>query len=241
MTNAPDDPRILRGMAAQSSRLQRDVAAGARLIGWKVGFGAPAAMTKLGIAAPLVGYLLDRAIVRSGGAVSFAGWSKPVIEPELCVEMARDLPAGASAAEALAAIGAIGPALELADLDGPADDPEGILAGDIFQRHVVFGPRRRGRGAALDGLAGTVRLNSTAHAATTDLEANTGEVGAIVRHVADVVARGGRTLTAGEIIICGSVVPPLFVEPAHNAIEFELAPIGSVSVQIESDKAGRTS
>ena len=45
--------------------------------------------------APLVGFLTRNARVQSGGSVSFAGWSKPVVEPEIAVHIGRDVPAGA--------------------------------------------------------------------------------------------------------------------------------------------------
>ena len=68
---------------------------GAKRIGWKVGFGAPAAKEKLGIAMPLVGFLLDRAVLPDGATVSLAGWTKPAAEPEIAIELARDVPEAA--------------------------------------------------------------------------------------------------------------------------------------------------
>jgi len=52
-----------------------------------------------------------------------------------------------------------------------------------------------------------------------------------VRHVADVLAGFGERLRAGEIIITGSVVPPLAIEPDEDGIAFELDPVGGVSVR----------
>jgi 2-keto-4-pentenoate hydratase len=54
-----------------------------------------------------------------------------------------------------------------------------------------------------------------------------------VRHVADVVAAFGERLRAGEIIITGSVVPPLTIEPGEDAITFEVDPIARVAVRFE--------
>ena len=51
-----------------------------------------------------------------------------------------------------------------------------------------------------------------------------------MRHVADVLAAFGERLRAGEIIITGSVVPPLFVERDEEGVAFELDPVGRVSV-----------
>ncbi len=65
-------------MAAQLNRRRERIKAGEKPLGWKVGFGAPAAMEKLGIDAPLVGFLTDKALVASGSTISLADWRKPV-------------------------------------------------------------------------------------------------------------------------------------------------------------------
>jgi 2-keto-4-pentenoate hydratase len=229
---ALDDPRIARGMERQFALRRDRIAAGGRPIGWKVGFGAPAAMDKFKLTKPLIGFLLDTGVLASGGTVSLAGWVKPVAEPEICIEMARDLPGGGDLAASAAAIGALGPAIELADLNPPPDDVETILAGDIFHRHVLFGPRDAARaGARLEGLRSMVTRRGDVFSDTADLESNTGRLVDIVRHVADVLAACGETLRAGDVIIAGSIVPPIFMDAADTGVEHRLDPIGSVSVR----------
>jgi 2-keto-4-pentenoate hydratase len=226
-----DDPRIARGMQAQLARRGERIAAGDRALGWKVGFGAPAAMQKLGITAPLVGYLMQSGRVAAGGTVSLAGWTKPVAEPEIAVHIGRDSPGGDEAAAA-AAIVALGPAFELADLNQPPEDVEAVLAGNIYQRHVVLGPPDHTRaGARIEGLTGRLMRRGAEVVRTSDLEANTGPLIALVRHVADLLAACGETLRAGEVIIAGSVVPPVFIEPDETEVAFALDPIGAVSVR----------
>jgi 2-keto-4-pentenoate hydratase len=63
------------------------------------------------------------------------------------------------------------------------------------------------------------------------LEANTGKVIDNVRQVADTLAANGETLRAGEVIIIGSLVPPIAVDGPGDEIGFELAPIGRVTVR----------
>jgi 2-keto-4-pentenoate hydratase len=228
------DPRIVRGMTAQLALRRERIAAGARPIGWKVGFGTPVAMQKFGIDAPLVGFLLDRGRIEPGAVVSFAGWTKPVLEPEIAVHIGRDLSGGVDRAGAAGAIAGLGPAIELADLDPPPEDVEAILAGNIFHRHVILGPRDTGRaGGRIAGLNGRVIRNGNEIAATSELEANTGELIGIVHHVANLLAAFGERLQAGEVIIAGSVVPPLFVEPADDGAAFALDPVGTVSVRFD--------
>jgi 2-keto-4-pentenoate hydratase len=229
---ALSDPRIAAGMRAQFElrRAKRD--AGGRQVGWKVGFGAPAAKEKLKIAMPLVGFLMDSALLPSGTSVSLKGWQRPVAEPEIAVYIGHDLPGSADRASVRSAIAAIGPAIELADIDCPVDDVQAILSGDIFQRHVILGPKDASRaGARLDGLSGRVTRFGADVPVPADLEAPTGELIGIVKHVADIAAALGDGLRAGQFIICGSVTPPLFLEAADTAVEWALEPGGSVSIR----------
>jgi 2-keto-4-pentenoate hydratase len=231
MTPPWSDPRIARGMEAQLARRRARLAAGDRSRGWKVGFGAPAAMEKFRIAAPLVGYLLRSGELASGATASLAGWTKPVAEPEIAVVIGHDLAPGGDRAAAAAAIAAIAPAIELADADLPFEDPEAILKGNIFQRHVVLGtPDASRAGGKTSGLTGRIFRHGAEAARTTDPQALTGNIVGIVRHVADLLGAFGERLAAGEIIITGSVVPPLLIEADESDIAFDLDPVGTVSV-----------
>jgi 2-keto-4-pentenoate hydratase len=230
-----EDPRVERGMRAQLELRRKRLDGGDQALGWKVGFAAPAMQEQLKISGPLVGFLTRNARVQSGGNVSFAGWAKPVAEPEIAVHIGRDVPAGADHAAASAAIAGISPAIELVDLYTPPADPERILADNIYQRHVVLGGAGPARaGSASDGLTCRIMRRGAEAARTTNPQANTGEWVGIVRHVADVLAAFGEKLRAGEIIITGSVVPPLMGEPDEDRIAFEVDPIGAVSVRFQS-------
>jgi 2-keto-4-pentenoate hydratase len=235
MSDTLEDPRIAEGMRAQMALRQKLLDGGAKQIGWKVGLGAPAMQVKCRLTAPIVGFLLDRALLPTGATVSLAGWQKPAAEAEIAAYIGRDLPAGANRDEVRRAIAAIGPAIELADIDCPMDDVKAALAGDIFQRHVILGARDAMRGGArLDGLKARVTRSGTDVPVPTDLETNIGEVVTIVRHVADVAAAVGGGLRAGQFIICGSLTVPMLLEPDEQGIDFELAPIGAISVRFSA-------
>ena len=131
MSETLSDPRIANGMRAQMELRQKLLDGGAKQIGWKVGLGAPAMQAKCGLTAPIVGFLLDRAELASGATVSLAGWQKPVAEAEIAAYIGRDLPAGADREEVRRAIAALGPAIELADVDVA----DGRRAGRARRRH----------------------------------------------------------------------------------------------------------
>ena len=226
------DPRIERGMRAQLQARRARLDGGDAPLGWKVGFGAPAALARYALSGPLVGFLLRSALVESGATVSLRGWAKPVAEPEIAVYLGADVAAGASADEATAAIAALGPAIELADLDAPPDDVESILTRNIYQRRVVLGPRDPGRaGGRLEGLRGRVHRTPGAPEEVTDLEANTGRIVDTLRHTAGLLAASGAALRAGDVVIAGSVVAPLFVGADDIDFGFDLEPIGRATVR----------
>ena len=214
-------------MLAQLTERRRRIEAGEAPLGWKLGMGVPAAMAKLGTDAPLVGYLLEPARVESGATVSLDGWSNPKLEPEIAVHLAADLAPGASREEAEAAIAGLGVAIELVDLDPDAAEPEAILAADIFQRHVLLGPVSEG--ASATGVSARASKNGDEAASTGDATEATGDPVDLVLHVAAVVGAAGETLRAGEVVICGSVVPALDVAPG-DTVEVQLDPLGSLSV-----------
>ncbi|HTT49192.1 MAG TPA: fumarylacetoacetate hydrolase family protein [Pseudolabrys sp.] len=231
--NSWDAPLIVKGMTAQLATRRARMAAGEKPLGWKVGMGAPASMQKLGLQAPLVGFLMQRALVASGGTVSLAGYVNPAAEPEICVRMGSALGAGASTDAVLAAIKEIAPAIEIADLDLPPapDNLDRVLAGDIFQRHVIVGATAR-PGGSVAGLTSRLIRRGAEAAHTSDPEALTGKLTEIVAHVASTLAAFGETLSADDIIITGSITPPLMLQRDETALTHAIDPIGEASVRL---------
>jgi 2-keto-4-pentenoate hydratase len=230
--NAWDDPRIARGMDKQLAARRARIAAGEKPIGWKVGLGARPAMERLKITMPVVGYMMEKSIIPNGSTASVAGWTQPVAEPEIAVHMVADLASGASRDATMAAIGAIGPAIELADLAAPPTDVEAVLAGNIFHRAVILGAADKARaGAKLEGLAGLVFRRGAQVARQEDLQANIGNIIDIVAHVAGTLAASGEKLRAGDVIITGSIVPPPAIEKDETEFAYQLAPMERLSVR----------
>jgi 2-keto-4-pentenoate hydratase len=222
------DPRIERGTRAMLELRSVRLAEGEAPVGWKVGFGAPAAKEALGIDRALVGFLTDRGRLAPDSEVPIGSWAKPMLEPEIAVHVARDVGGDATWEDVRAAIGGLSAAIELADVDPPPDDVETILAGDIYHRHYVLGPVDRGRSTAA-GITGRV-VRDGEEIARSDLpEALTGEIVEVVRLTAELLAVGGERLRAGEVVITGSMVPPVPVAPGQR-VTVDIDPLGSLSV-----------
>ena len=230
--NPWEDPRIIEGLRRQLALREQVLESGARNIGWKVGFGAPAALELMRITAPLLGYLTDTTVFDSGATFNTGGWTPGVVEFEVAVWMGSDVDAGADESEAAAAVAAVGPAIEVADVDLPVG-PDGIsdiMAGDIFHRGVIFGARDEGRaGLDISGLTAHITLDDEQIATVTELEAITGPYPWIVSTVASTLASSGERLRAGDVIITGLVIPPVSVDDADR-FTFELAPYDPISI-----------
>jgi 2-keto-4-pentenoate hydratase len=221
------DPRIERGLLAQLTGRRRRLEDGETSLGWKLGMGVPAAMERLGTRAPLVGYLLGSGLVESDAVVEIGAWRNPKLEPEIAAHMGADLPGYASRDDAAAAIAGLGVAIELVDLDAAESDPEAILAANIYQRHVLLGPARDGVPAS--SVSARILVGGSEQASADDATAATGDPIDLVRHVAATLAGAGETLRAGEVVICGSVVPALDISPGDE-VEVVLDPLGSLTV-----------
>jgi 2-keto-4-pentenoate hydratase len=200
---------VERGTAALLMRRREIVAQGAQPIGWKIGFNVPATQKRLGIDAPLAGFLTSDSLLEDS-------WDEyPVIvESEVAVEVGAD---GRS-------IAALLPALEIADppdLDLPVEQ---ILAGNIFHRAVAFGPRVE---AQEPGAARILVNGEEQHTVPAE---QTGErLQAMVEAVAGRLADTDEELRAGDRIITGIIAPPHEASPG-DTVRLELESLGSVEV-----------
>ena len=153
MSETLKDPRIADGMRAQMALRQScSTAAPSRSAGRSGSARRPCKPSAVSPRRSSAFCSTARSLPRAR-RVSLAGWHKPVAEAEIAAYIGHDLSAGADRDDVRKAIVALGPAIELADPTTPMDDVQAALAGGIFQRHVILGPRDPMRsGARLDGL-----------------------------------------------------------------------------------------
>jgi 2-keto-4-pentenoate hydratase len=102
--------------AIQTHNIERRIAAGARVVGRKIGLTSRGTQEMLGMNEPDFGVLLDDMLVEDGDVVDLDSMLQPRIEGELAFVMDTDLAGpGVSTANALAAIGGVLPAVEIVD------------------------------------------------------------------------------------------------------------------------------
>jgi 2-keto-4-pentenoate hydratase len=203
------------GMAAVLLRRRQILAQGAEPLGWKVGFNVPEIQRKLGLDAPLAGFLTTDGLLEDGAEWSLGGQGEVVAESEVAVELGDD---GRS-------IAAVLPALELADPPDLEQDVDMILAGNIFHRAVAFGPRAEG---AAPGAA-RILVNGEEQHALSGEQAGA-NLARMVEAVAGRLAEAGEELRPGERIITGVLAPPHQAKPG-DTVRLELDQVGGVELR----------
>jgi 2-keto-4-pentenoate hydratase len=204
---------VERGTAAMLVRRREILAQGAEPIGWKVGFNISAAQEKLGIDAPLAGFLSSDGVLEDGAEVSLDD-GPVVIESEVAVELGPDA----------RSIVALLPALEVADPPDLDQDVETILAGNIFHRAVVFGPRVETNEPG----GGRVLVNGEVEhvMAPGDTSAHLEEM---VEAVRKRLAAVDEDMLPGQRIITGVLAPPHAAHPGDR-VRLELDALGGVEL-----------
>jgi 2-keto-4-pentenoate hydratase len=221
-----DNPDLRDGMQRMLSYRSEFLDRGDSAIGWKLGFGAPTWLEKFGLAGPLVGFLPRSTRHDPGAEVSCEGWVNPVAEPEIAVHLGRDVDDPSRASGAIFGLGA---AIELADVDSLPEEIGEVLAGNIFHRALILGEPQAG--VTVAGMRARIQKDGAQVADTTDLESLTGELASILGHASALLEAAGERLRAGDVVIMGSVIPPVPIEPGDE-VSFELAPLDPISVKV---------
>ncbi len=103
------------GYDVQAASIRRRVARGEKRVGVKMGFTSRAKMIQMGIDDMIWGRLTDRMVIEDGGTISMADYVHPRVEPEIAFLLDRPLAGTVTGAEALVAVEAVAPAMEIID------------------------------------------------------------------------------------------------------------------------------
>jgi 2-oxo-3-hexenedioate decarboxylase len=101
--------------AVQNASIARRLSRGENVIGMKMGFTSRAKMIQMGVDDMICGHLTDAMMVNDGEQISLANFVHPRVEPELAFLLKRPLSGAVTSMQAMAAVEAIAPALEIID------------------------------------------------------------------------------------------------------------------------------
>ncbi|MFB9127576.1 4-oxalocrotonate decarboxylase [Paraburkholderia dipogonis] len=195
--------------------------------GVKMGFTSRAKMVQMGVHDVIWGRLTDKMALEEGAPVSLARYVHPRVEPELAFLLARPLAPNASLVEALDAVAAIAPALEVIDsrYENFKFSLTDVIADNASSSGYVIGPwadpRRDfsnlGLVLSIDGKPR--QIGSTA-----------GILGHPLRSLvsaARLAAAAGEPLQAGWIVMAGGATAAEALAPGMH-VRCEMQSLGSV-------------
>jgi 2-keto-4-pentenoate hydratase len=223
---------LVEGYRVQLGVLARAVSTGERQAGWKIGLTADAVRRGLGFESPVFGYLLESRAFPSGASFRVDDIVSPAIECELCLTLGRPLRGpGVTREQALIAVAAVAPALEVVSFRGNmrADFPLGI-ADNVSQWAFVTGASIRPypRDLALGQVTVEVLTNGQTVGRYVGAEVIDDQLASLA-WLANQLAEHGWGLEAGQRVITGSFNPPA---PVHRGERWEArfsASLGTVT------------
>lgn len=209
------------------------------VVGYKIALTTPAMRNMVGLTDSIGGAMHEKQIVRGPASVRAADYGRLIVEFEVAVQLASDLPVRSvphTRKSVAAVVGAVMPAFELAD-DRNADYKRlsslalGLVADNAWNEGAVLGaPVHDWRRLDIAAERGVVRINDEVVGEGYGRDAM-GHPFEALAWVANSLARRGRQLKAGQFVITGSLVTSKFPK-AGDRLRFELGALGGVELNI---------
>lgn len=185
----------------------------------------------MGIDHPCGGMIFASRIHRSPARIAKTDFINVRVECELAVRLGRDLPKGPTPytrESVRSAVGEIMAAFELIE-DRNADYKTckalSLIADNAWNGGIVIGPAKAPpAGSDLNGITGRLRRNGKE-----ELAGKTDDPMGALAWVANLAADRGRPMTAGMVVITGSVVPTIDIAPGER-LDFALDGVGEVAM-----------
>ncbi len=208
--------------AIQQLSIERRLQRGERRIGIKMGFTSRAKMVQMGVSDMIWGRLTSGMLVEDGSSIRLADYVHPRVEPEVAFLIGKPLSGRVTAPQALAAVEAVAPALEI--IDSRYQDFRfsltDVVADNSSSSGFVVGPWRSA-GTDLDNLGLVMAFDGRPQAF--------GSTAAILGHplrslvaAARVVADAGESLQPGDLVLAGgATAASALVAGIHVSLEVE--------------------
>ncbi|MBJ9999704.1 2-keto-4-pentenoate hydratase [Erwinia sp. S38] len=226
--------------AIQRLSIQRRLTRGEQRIGVKMGFTSRAKMVQMGLSDVIWGRLTDAMLIEEGGSVEASRFVHPRCEPEIAFILKRELSGIVTGPQALAAVEAIAPALEIIDSryqNFRFTLPE-VIADNASSSGLVIGPWNR-PDIDFSNLGLTLNINGQV--------AHTGSTAALLGHplrslvaAARLAEQAGEPLQPGWIVLAGGATAAEWVHPG-DYISVEMQTLGSAGFHLAGISQQRVS
>jgi 2-oxo-hept-3-ene-1,7-dioate hydratase len=226
------DITIEDAYAISTEVINRKIAAGARLIGHKVGLTSKAMQRSSQIDEPDFGYLLDDMMISDGAKVPHASFCRPRVEIELAFVLGKQLKGpGVGLIDVLRATEYVVPAMEI--VDARLKDPRRIfdtVADNGAAAGIVIGGRPIGPlDVDLRWVGGIMYVNS-------EIE-ETGVAAGVLGHpalgvawLANKLGSVGVALEPGHLVLAGSFTRVVFAKKG-DTLHADFGSLGGIALQ----------
>jgi 2-keto-4-pentenoate hydratase len=207
--------------------------------GYKIALTTPVMQQMVGFHEPVSGAILARTIQQSPCTIRSTDYGRLGVECEVAVRLEADLPvtpAPYRREHIAAAIGAVMAAFELID-DRHADYAQfapqilSIIADNAWNGGIVLGPPAYNwRTVDLAAAHGTMVINGTVVGEGYGRDVMGHPLDALV-WLANMLAKRGKRLSRGMVVMTGSIVATKFVHPG-DTVHFQIDGLGEVHLSV---------
>ncbi|WP_405181200.1 2-keto-4-pentenoate hydratase [Nocardia sp. NBC_01377] len=235
LTSGHPEMDVVDAYEIQLINIRQRLAAGARVVGHKVGLSSKAMQAMMGVDEPDYGHLLADMLVREDEPVPAGRYLYPRVEVEVAFILAEDLPgAECTVEDVLAATAAVAPAIELID-SRIVDWSIGLcdtIADNASSAGYVLGEQRVApTDIDIAGVDAVLTRNGETVAEGRS-DAVLGDPAIAVAWLARKVADFGVRLRAGDIVLPGSCTRAIDARPGDEFVA-HFGGLGTVGLTFE--------
>ena len=223
--------------AVQNAIYDAKLAAGQKVIGWKIGLTSKAMQSALNIDIPDSGILFDDMLFENGATIPNGRFIQPRIEAEIAFVLGAPLGGeNVTRADVIAATDYVAPSIEILDTRILRKDPEtgktrlvfDTISDNAANAGVVLGAEKHAPDSDLRWVGAIVSANNEVEETGLGAGVLNDPVESVV-WLARRMATYGQKMDAGQIILSGSFIRPIEC-PSGTTIHADFGSFGSVDL-----------
>jgi len=220
----------------QFGMMRRRVAEGDRVVGYKAAYTSRAMQAQRGNGGPIAGAILASAVLPEDRPIAMVENSRNAVEPEVAILLARDLPGPhVTALDVMRATSVLLPAVEVAvGAPGRVERSRQMViathktAGSI----IIGGPGQVPAALDLRTEGTVISINGEVRGSATAVEVM-GDPFNAAAFIANTVLANGDMLRAGMVLMTGSIIAAIPVEPGDD-VRVDYTRLGSLNIRFAS-------
>ena len=210
----------------QKHSIQRRLDRGEKLVGYKMGFTSRAKMLQMGVNDLIWGRLTDAMQIKTDEVIDLDKYVHPRAEPEIAFLLNKPLSGKVTREEALAAVEAIAPAIEIIDsrYKNFKFSLEDVVADNSSSSGFILGDWQS-KDTDIDGLVMNLKVDNEIVASGTSNDILDHPLNSLVE-AARCIGAAGEELKAGHIILAGAATAAVALAPSQT-VSADVADLGS--------------